>query len=1268
MSPGPIRPAVLALLAAASILLGSDTAGAACNRANVCSFADVATCCPGATCTLDGTITLSGPTCDLDFSGHNVVLTGTLVVGSTTVSIEAASFSISGAGLVDAHGTNPADGGNVTITTTDGGASSVSLTGNAQSGFLLTGFGGGGGSLEIHAAGNVILTGGRIDASTADPDGDENGGSVSIDSTAGDMTVGIPILANAGAGGIGGDIRLAVPGNVTVNDLGRIAVSGGLGDAGEIEIDAGGRVTLTAASRVQANGIGNTAGFGGGIDVTAGTSGSALVEAIHVDGTIEARGGSDLTGDAGGDGGSISLEAISGALGLFGNGISGDGAGGGAGADLVSLATDSPTTGDITIAAPVSAAGHGTPANRPAGGGQVVIGSARGLTVTRTIDVSGADGGTGTIELTAARDAVIQNSLRGDDPTGGGDLTVESGHDITFTNAFGDTIRMNGTTDGGGPGGSITLGAGNDVRLTGFTFNASGAGPGQGGAIRIDAGGRITVDSATTLNASGGASGRGGTIAVTAGVSADTGLAELPGDLQIDGTLSAIGHDVSGLTPASIQLGGCQVTIGASGRVDSTGDVGSANTVTGRSGITINGRLRATASNTAAYPVGTMPVIGGGAQVSPPFPAPPAGARPLCTQKNPIMPAGCLMPCPVCGNGSQAFPEDCDPPACKTCDLHCRTIPNMCSDGNSCHSSDCDPVLFTCINEPLADRTACDDGNPCTTADACTSGVCTGGPLRNCSDGNICTADRCDRIVNPTTGCVNAPVICPDVPCFQASSCAEPGGCRPGPPVVCGAGLFCNRTTGVCEPKTCNVNGDCDDGNFCTDDTCDLGTHFCSNPPRTGAAPPGCDDANVCDGLETCVSGVCTPGTPLACDDGDVCTMETGCDATGGCQRTPVHGCCHAPADCPGHNLCTSCDANVCGVIPECCLNDTDCDDANECTDDSCSGAGPGVAGTCVHDPAPARACGDACNPGTCLAGTCDSTPVVCQPDTDPCTDDFCDPAAPNPQSPCVHRHREGCCQIDADCDDLDACSVDVCDRMQCFHSELMAECKACGTDQDCAPGFGACAGKRCDGRGVCIDVPPPSCDNPPPNFIGSCVLDAAGNPGCEYRCVRNEACDDHNACNGTETCSAGTCVSGPAPECVDHDLCTDDTCDPATGCPHPQLTGYAGVRCQLDTMDQALNAAAPGDISAGLRGKINRFIGKVRAKLAAGESAGRGRRAVKQLTAAGKQMKAIGKAARAGTQGRKKKIATALANQLIAAATGGGTALDNLKASLLTP
>src|SRR5262249_28412880 len=202
----------------------------ACSATGACP--NLAGCCVGNTCTIDGTVTVTGSTCALDFGLHNVNLTGTLAISPTAnapslVTIRALSFAISGAGLLDAHGVAPQPGNNVVITTTDGAITSFAMTGSAASRIDLTGFGTGGGSLEGHASGAISLTGGRIDASSADPNGTEDGGSILIDSTADDLTVGIQVLANAGAGGGGGSITFDVPGNVTVTDAGRLSVSGG---------------------------------------------------------------------------------------------------------------------------------------------------------------------------------------------------------------------------------------------------------------------------------------------------------------------------------------------------------------------------------------------------------------------------------------------------------------------------------------------------------------------------------------------------------------------------------------------------------------------------------------------------------------------------------------------------------------------------------------------------------------------------------------------------------------------------------------------------------------------------------------------------------------------------------------------------------------------------------------------------------------------------------------------------------------------------------
>ena len=1219
-------------LAAAALVAGM--ASAACGPAAVCTSADLpAGCCIGNTCTLDGTISLTGPTCDLNFGARNVTLTGTLNVGTQTLTIEAGSFRING-GLLDAHGTAGNPGGNLTITTTGGGSIgyALMLDGGGATGINLTGFGRGGGSLRVDADGPVTIAGGRIDASGAEATA--GGGSIQIESTAGALTVGAPILADSQIAGFGGFVSLKSAADLTVTSSGTVSALGG-SDSGSISLDAGGALLVSAAASVGANGLNGSANTGGDVSITGGS--------VRVEGTIEASGGGDATRDSGGDGGTIYIETRTGPLVLTraAQGLTADGAGGADGGEIA-LVTDSPTNGDLRIETVVSAQGFGGLQGRSGGGGTVEVDAAANFVMVRSINVSGIGGATGLVDLSAQRDLTVNASIVGSDPAGGGSLTVASHHDVVFADVgSGHNVRMNATTNGSG--GEIQASAGNDLRIVGFQFDVSAEGLHEGGQISADAGRNLSVDQNALLNANS-QNAEGGHIDLTAG------FPDLAGNLQIDGDLTAKGHAIAqALLPASVTLAGCQVTISNRGLVDSTGDLGTFNRIIARTAITVAGSVLAAQSNIAVYP-SSGPVPAPTGPVSPAFTLAPA---PVCTGAG--IPAGCLMPCPECGNGGAfEFPEQCDPPGCGTnCDIHCRLlVPAGCDDGRSCTDDTCD-ATFGCVNEPMADGRSCNDGNPCTTNDTCRTGFCDGGPAPDCDDGNVCTRDSC---VPASGGCIHPPVTCTADPnlCLTAPMCDAPGGCHPGPPMVCPPGEVCNPATGVCGPKMCpNGAADCNDGNPCTADTCSSPGALCNSAPISGVTA-GCGDTNPCNGTETCTAGVCTPGAPPTCDDSNVCTVDT-CDAVVGCRHTPIPGCCRDRTECPGFNDCTVCMTdNTCGSRPNCCVGDPDCEDSNVCTADSCN---PGTH-LCNHA-AVAGDCGDACQPGTCQGGSCAlGQRLTCPPDPDACHPYRCDPVAG-----CVNPFVEGCCRNDGDCADGNNCTDDVCtEGHQCTNNPKFLGCTPCTTDLDCDP-LGACAGKQCGAGGVCVAVTPPECDNRRPSFRGLCVLDPAGAPSCQYQCLLNGACDDANACNGVETCSGGACHAGTAPDCDDHDGCTDDACDPATGCTHVARTGYAAARCVLDGMDAALNAAGLTDIAPSLRIRVAGLLGKVRAKLSAAESAGQGKRALKPLKAAGKQLKSIGKVVRAALH--KRKIYPGLAQKLLDAVDGSGRAVDTLKTSI---
>ncbi len=105
----------------------------------------------------------------------------------------------------------------------------------------------------------------------------------------------------------------------------------------------------------------------------------------------------------------------------------------------------------------------------------------------------------------------------------------------------------------------------------------------------------------------------------------------------------------------------------------------------------------------------------------------------------------------------------------------------------------------------------------------------------------------------------------------------------------------------------------------------------------------------------------------------------------------------------------------------------------------------------------------------------------------------------------------------------------------------------------------------RLDAVGA-LAVPGP-CDDGDP-----CTADSCG-PGqvCQHTQLDDGTpCPDANLCNGTETCEGGTCTpSGTPLDCDDGDACTEDACDPASGCVHVFACDDHNA-CTTDSCDQA--------------------------------------------------------------------------------------------------
>ncbi|NUN13119.1 MAG: lamin tail domain-containing protein [Myxococcales bacterium] len=491
----------------------------------------------------------------------------------------------------------------------------------------------------------------------------------------------------------------------------------------------------------------------------------------------------------------------------------------------------------------------------------------------------------------------------------------------------------------------------------------------------------------------------------------------------------------------------------------------------------------------------------------------------------------------------------------------------FCDDGNPCTDDSCDPISgcdFT--NNTLP----CDDGNQCTVNDACALGTCSDTDPLNCDDGDVCTDDACD----PGVGCVNNQntALCNDGDaCTVNDSCAL-GVCVGGPPPICDdnnlcTGDSCNSAVGcvytpnnlpcddenpcttfdACAGGVCVGGGpsDCDDGNICTDDSCDP-TTGCFTIYNNG----GCNDNDPCTTADACAIGVCVGSGTLNCDDSNPCTTD-GCTSGVGCFHT------NNAEPCNDNNFCTDvdvCSGGACGGAP------ISCDDGNECTVDGCLPA-TGCSQTPVVCDDNSVCTIDSCDPGvgcvfTPSAANCD--------DSDPCTDDVCDPVVG-----CINPLNTASCDDGNICTTNDACSSGVCvggPPLVCNDNNgCTADSCVVGVGCQSAPQPGACddgnictVGDFCD-AGACEPGGPLDCDD------DNVCTDDTCNPavGCEYT-FNTVPCDDNDACTDNTACDEGLC-EGVAVLCNDGDLCTDDTCDVVLGCQFPATNCNDNNACNID-------------------------------------------------------------------------------------------------------
>ena len=175
----------------------------------------------------------------------------------------------------------------------------------------------------------------------------------------------------------------------------------------------------------------------------------------------------------------------------------------------------------------------------------------------------------------------------------------------------------------------------------------------------------------------------------------------------------------------------------------------------------------------------------------------------------------------------------------------------------------------------------------------------------------------------------------PDDPCHDVT-CSDDGlfcngveACDDGDCVSsgdpCSSEETCDEENDECKESLCDADADCDDGDECTMDICDVDTGLCSYPPLV------CDDEDACTD-DSCVGGVCVSDA-IDIDDDLFCTGIETCD--------PATGDITSSGDpCPEGIWCDE-DADACV-----CNEDVDCDDGLFCNGEETCVDGSCVAGT----------------------------------------------------------------------------------------------------------------------------------------------------------------------------------------------------------------------------------------------------------------------------------------------------------------------------------
>ena len=403
----------------------------------------------------------------------------------------------------------------------------------------------------------------------------------------------------------------------------------------------------------------------------------------------------------------------------------------------------------------------------------------------------------------------------------------------------------------------------------------------------------------------------------------------------------------------------------------------------------------------------------------------------------------------------------------------------------------------------------------------------------------------------PEFGCQTAadcvgkygPGACQKVDCI-ANSCAivaDPG--KNGQ--ACELDDLCQENAQCSMGQCKGMPKECTDGNYCTDGQCNAQTGECEFVPNSKS----CDDGNPCTDGDKCQEGTCQGG-------------ESICDCT-------------ADADCEKYD-----DGNPCNGVVTCQAGACDVDEATV-VDCSNVAVGPCEEAFCdetdgickLMDKTDGAACDaeDLCVENTaCLDGACAGDAVNCD-DNNKCTDDSCQPA-----QGCVFTPVDNgtACNDGSLCTDNDACVDGTCT------GDAVPECDSCESDEECQPFED---GNLCNGTLKCLDG---KCEVDEATIVlcelpqGACqeakCMPASGK--CQYQdALDGTACEDQNLCTESDYCSGGVCKGLPL-DCDDVNACTQDSCDPDTGCVNAPVANNCGDGDPCTINDHCDGGVCTGD------------------------------------------------------------------------------------------